>query len=120
LEVPGMSTTPHEIEQEERTERRVYELVVGANGQLVIPVEICDAMGLEPGGTVEIERALVGAWVVPVVTEEEMAAFWGPNWRDELDRSRADVEAGRSTLYDSDEAFLAALDEIADTDVREE
>ena len=90
-------------------ERAILSLTVGQDGQVVIPAEVCDAAGLEPGDTVEIERVLEGILVVPVVTDEEMAAFWGPDWQERLDEAEADIAAGRSTIYYSDEEFLAAL-----------
>ena len=91
-------------------EQTVVSVTVGTDGRVVIAAEVCDAAGLQPGDTIEIERVLHGILVVPVATEEEIEAFWGPNWRAELEESLANVAAGRTTYHDSDEEFLAALE----------
>lgn len=85
-------------------------LRVSDDGTLSLPREVCDEYGFEPGDTIEIEPELVGVRLVPVATDEEVEAFWGPNiWR-ELEEAEADIAAGRTTLHLSDEEFFAALE----------
>lgn len=96
------------------------DLRIAEDGSLLIPREVCDAFGLDPGDSVVLERALVGLTVTPFVTDEEAEAFWGPNIWQELAEAEADVAAGRSTFYGSDEEFLAALESREHADVRGE
>lgn len=44
-------------------------------------------------------------------TDEDQAWFWTPEWQEGEARADADLASGRFTHFDSDEAFLAALDE---------
>ena len=101
-------------------EPAVVSLVVGDDGRLILSADIVDAAGLEPGDTVEVEFTLQGMLLVPVRTEAEMEAFWGPNWRDDLEESEAEVAAGQTTIYYSEEEFLAALESLRHADVRSE
>ena len=41
----------------------------------------------------------------------EQAWFWTREWQDKEREADADLAAGRTTRYDSDDEFLAALDE---------
>jgi bifunctional DNA-binding transcriptional regulator/antitoxin component of YhaV-PrlF toxin-antitoxin module len=95
--------------QIQASEPVVTSLTVNADGGLTIPAEVLELRGIEPGDTIEVEIGLLGVVLVPVVTDEEMAAHWGPRWREELDAAEADVAAGRSTFHASTEEFLAAL-----------
>ena len=99
-------------------ERAILSLTVDQDGQLVLPAEVCDAVGLAPGDTVEVEWVLPGILLVPVVTDEEAAAFWGPDWRERLTEAEAEVAAGRTRFHASTEDFLAALDAYADAHPR--
>lgn len=101
------------IEQPER-ERRTVTLRVDQAGLLVIPADIVSATGLEPGESVELERTILGILLVPIRTDEEMEAVWGPNWLADLAEAKADAAMGHMTFHASTEEFLAALDAHAD------
>lgn len=101
VQVTDTATTP---------EARTFDLRIAADGSLHIPPEICDAFGLLPGDTVQLDSALVGFTATPVATDEEIEAFWGPNIRQELEEAEARIKAGRATFHESDEAFFAALE----------
>ena len=45
--------------------------------------------------------------------DPDQAWFWTPEWQAGERKADADVTAGRRDRYDSDKAFLAALDERA-------
>lgn len=85
-------------------------LKVDDEGQLIIPADLVGSLGLEPGESVEVARTILGTLLVPIRTDEEMEAFWGPNWKADLEQAEADVAAGRTTFYESGEAFLADLE----------
>lgn len=40
---------------------------------------------------------------------EELAFYWGPDWRQKIDEAIADVEAGRVTRFGSTKEFLTFL-----------
>ena len=105
-----MELKPVRGSEEADQEPAVISLVVGDDGRLVLPAAVVEEAGPEPGDTVEVERTLHGMLVAPVRTEAEMEAFWGPDWRQKLDEARADVAAGRTTLYALTEEFLASLE----------
>lgn len=58
----------------------------------------------------EHERFLAMLESLPV-SDEDPAVFWGPDWRERLEESIRQVEAGECTFYESDEAFLRSLAE---------
>ena len=62
----------------------------------------------------EYLRRLIEAWGAGLPEGErdpDQAWFWTPEWQAGEKAADADLAAGRSTVYDSDEAFLKALEE---------
>jgi hypothetical protein len=59
------------------------------------------------------DQAVDGAALLleEISVEPGQAGFWTREWREKEAEADADVAAGRSDAYDSDEDFLAALDE---------
>lgn len=55
----------------------------------------------------------VEAWASQHERDPEQAWFWTPEWQAGEREADADLEAGHSTRYESDEAFLRALKERA-------
>ena len=50
---------------------------------------------------------------VETVSEEEMAAFGGPDWKDAERRVDEEIAAGRVRRFYSDEEFFGALEEAS-------
>ena len=44
-----------------------------------------------------------------VAVDPEQAWFWNPRWQEKLRLANADIEAGRTTVYESGDAFLDSL-----------
>ncbi len=62
----------------------------------------------------EYLRRLIAAWCAGLsegVRGPDQAWFWTPEWQAGEKAADADLAAGRTTVYDSDEAFLKALEE---------
>lgn len=59
-------------------------------------------------GLTEYERGLRALQAVPE-GDEDPAEFWGPDWRERIAESDADIAAGRTEFFASTEDFLAAL-----------
>lgn len=88
----------HVIELSEQTER-----VIAAVAAL---------RGMTPD---EYIQRFITAWAAELTTDEELdpeqARFWAPEWQAGERKADADYATGRTTHYDSDEAFLKALEE---------
>jgi antitoxin PrlF len=84
---------------------------IGSNGEVIIPLEVRDAAHLDEGDQVEIEVTEDG--VLLRLHVDDLPDPWyydTPEWDEGIQRALADVEAGRTTFYGSDEEFIAALD----------
>jgi AbrB family looped-hinge helix DNA binding protein len=85
---------------------------IRSKGQITIPRPIRQALGVEEGDQVEFDVTpdgtvtLRGMKLVPA----DQAWFWTPEWQAGEREADADIAAGRTEYFDSDEAFLAALD----------
>lgn len=86
--------------------------------QLTLPAEIREALQLSEGDEVEFTVAPDGqvtlrGWTT-IPTDQRW--FWTEYWQSGEREASAAIAAGETTVYDSDEDFLAALDNI-DTSV---
>jgi len=85
---------------------------IRSKGQITIPRLIRQALGVEEGDQVEFDVTpdgtvtLRGMKMIPA----DQAWFWTPEWQAGERQADADIAAGRTEYFDSDEAFLAALD----------
>ena len=85
---------------------------IRAKGQVTIPADVRRALHLEEGDPVEVEVVEAGILLRPrKVVDATQAWFWTPAWQDRIRRSVEQVEAGESERFETDEEFLAALDE---------
>jgi AbrB family looped-hinge helix DNA binding protein len=86
--------------------------VVRGKGQITIPAEIRQAARLEEGDPVEVEIVAEGILLRPrKVIDATQAWFWTPAWQAGEREAADDLEAGRSTVFDSSDEFLASLDD---------
>ena len=82
-----------------------------AKGQVTIPAEIRQAARLEEGDPVEVEIVEGGILLRPMkMIDASQAWFWTPEWQAGEREAEADIAAGRVERFESDEAFLAALE----------
>lgn len=85
--------------------------IVRGKGQITIPADIRKAARLEEGDPVEVEMTPDGILLRPQkVIDATQAWFWTPEWQAKEREADADLAAGRSERFESDEEFLAALD----------
>jgi AbrB family looped-hinge helix DNA binding protein len=81
-------------------------------GQVTIPADVRRAARLEEGDPIEVEVVEEGILLRPQkVIDATQAWFWSRAWQERVRRSVEQVEAGDSERFDTDEEFLAALDE---------
>jgi len=86
--------------------------VVRDRGQWTIPAEIRRAARIDEGDVLEAEIVEDGIMLrVRKVIDASQAWFWTPEWQRGEREADADLAAGRSERFESDEEFLAALEE---------
>lgn len=85
--------------------------VIRGKGQLTIPADIREAARLEEGDPIEVELTADGILLRPhKVIDATQAWFWTPSWQAGEAEAEADIAAGRTRTFESDEAFLRSLD----------
>lgn len=82
--------------------------------QLTMPPEVREALQLSEGDEVEFTvtpegQVTLRGWTT-IPTDQRW--FWTEEWQAGEREASAAIAAGETTIYDSDEDFLAALDEI--------
>ena len=83
-------------------------------GQVTIPQEVREAAQLDEGTTVEFLVVPDGVLMrrrVTISIDPGQAWFWTPEWQAQMAAAQADLDAGRSTTFQSGKAFLDALAE---------
>jgi len=83
---------------------------VRPKGQMTLPPEIRDEAGITEGTQIEFIRTDRGWLLRPVVTvPADQAWFWDPQWQQGEQAANADIAAGRTTSFGSDDDFLESL-----------
>ena len=86
--------------------------VVRGKGQITIPSEIRRAARLEEGDPIEVEIVPEGILLRPgKVIDATQAWFWETGWQRGEREGADDLRAGRSTVFESSDDFLASLDD---------
>lgn len=87
--------------------------ILRSKGQLTLPTEIRRLTGLSDGDLLELDIVEGRIVITKLQTvDPEDRWFWTDEWQEGERQAAADFAAGRSTFYESTEAFLAALDAI--------
>ena len=90
---------------------------VRARGQITLPREIREAAFIEEGDRIDFELTDDGVLLrVKKDIDASQAWFWTPEWQAGEREAEADIKAGRTKVYTSDEEFLAALRGRRDAD----
>jgi AbrB family looped-hinge helix DNA binding protein len=86
--------------------------IVRGKGQITLPAEIREAAHLEEGDPVEVEMTKDGILIRPQkVIDSTQAWFWTPAWQLMEAEADVDLSTGRVETFETDEDFLASLDE---------
>ena len=98
--------------------RPYYKTRLRARGQVTLPPEIRDRLGIHDGDDVVFYVAESGQIVVEPVRaiDPEQAWFWTERWQKMEREAQADIDAGRVHTYDSVEEAIAALEKRADAE----
>ncbi len=88
------------------------ETRVRAKGQVTIPREIRERAHLKEGDPVQVEMVPEGILLKPQkVVDATQAWFWTPTWQAGEREASVDIAEGRVEIFETDEDFLASLDE---------
>jgi hypothetical protein len=93
-------------------------VAVQSRGTIAIPAELRRRYHLDsPGAQVEITELANGVWEIrpAVAVSADQAWFWSPEWQQMEREADEDIAAGRDRRFDSDEEFLAWVQETIDT-----
>ena len=77
---------------------------------LTIPRELVDRMCLEEGDEFIVTEENGRIVLTPALSiPADQAWFWTPTWQARVAEAEADLAQGNSTVYRSDEEFMASL-----------
>lgn len=86
--------------------------IIRSKGQLTLPQSVRKAAHLEEGDPVEIVMTPDGILLRPKkVIDASQAWFWTTAWQTGEAEASADIAAGRVTVHETGEDFLASLDD---------
>lgn len=95
-----------------RTRERVNKTVLRKKHILTIPRDLIDRMHLEEGDEFIVTEENGRIVLTPALSVPAgQAWFWTPAWQARIAGAEADRERGNSTVYRSEEEFLASLGE---------
>ena len=93
-----------------RTREPMNKTILRKKHILTIPRELVDRMHLEEGDEFIVTEENGRIVLTPALSiPADQAWFWTPTWQARVAEAEADLEQGNSTVYRSDEEFLASL-----------
>lgn len=103
-------------------ERSLYKTRLRNKGQITVPAEIRQALGVEEGDDLLFYADESGKIIVSraQVIPPDQAWFWTERWQRMERDAEQDIQAGRVSTFNSIHEALTALDEIkADEDAND-
>lgn len=95
-----------------RTKQRAGKTVLRKKNILTVPREIADRMHLAEGDEFFVTEEQGRIVLTPALSiPADQAWFWTSEWQARIAEAEADRIAGNSTVFASQEEFLAALDD---------
>jgi len=103
-------------------DKTIYKTRLRNKGQVTVPQEIRNFLGIEEGDDLLFYTDGAGRVVVSraQIIDPEQAWFWSGRWQRMEQEAQADLEAGRTVEYANIAEALAALDEIPADDNAED
>jgi len=96
-----------------RTKERANKTVLRKKNIMTIPRDVAEHMHLEEGDEFIVTEEDGRIVLTPALSiPADQAWFWAPDWQARIAEAEADRVAGNSTVYHSDEEFLASLDDV--------
>ena len=95
-----------------RTREPMNKTILRKKHILTIPREFVDRMHLEEGDEFIVTEENGRIVLTPALSiPADQAWFWTPTWQARVAEAEVDLVQGNSTVYHSDEEFLASLGE---------
>jgi AbrB family looped-hinge helix DNA binding protein len=95
-----------------RTRERVNKTVLRKKNIMTIPHDVALRMHLEEGDEFIVTEEDGRIILTPAMSiPADQAWFWTPAWQERIAEAEADRLEGNSTVYRSEEAFLASFEE---------
>lgn len=93
----------------------IFTVSVGGRGTVTLPAEVRRELGLDRPGVHLAVEVIDGAIVMrpSVSVPADQAWFWSQRWQQMEREADADIAAGRLKRFESADALLADLDEVA-------
>lgn len=93
-----------------RTRQRVCKTILRKKNIVTVPREIAERMRLAEGDEFIVTEEQGRIVLTPALSiPADQAWFWTPEWQARIAEAEADRIAGDSTVYASEDEFLAAL-----------
>lgn len=94
-----------------QTKQRVCKTILRKKNILTVPREIAERLHLVEGDEFIVTEEEGRIVLTPALSiPADQAWFWTPEWQARVAEAEADRLAGNSTVFSSEEDFLAALD----------
>jgi antitoxin PrlF len=91
---------------------RVNKTILRKKNIMTIPREIAEHMHLVEGDEFIVTEEEGRIVLTPALSiPADQAWFWTPTWQARIAEAEADRLAGNSTVYDSEQEFLASLEQ---------
>ncbi len=99
-------------------ENPIYKTRLRAKGQVTVPRQVRERLGLNEGDDLLFYVNEQGQIVVDAaqIVPPDQAWFWTERWQKMEREAQADIEAGRVVEFDELEEAIAALDEDEDAE----
>ena len=95
-----------------RTRERAHKTILRKKNIMTIPREIADRMHLAEGDEFIVTEEEGRIVLTPALSiPADQAWFWTPTWQARIAEAEADRAVGNTTVYGSEDEFLASLDE---------
>jgi antitoxin PrlF len=95
-----------------RTRERAHKTILRKKNIMTIPREIADRMHLAEGDEFIVTEEEGRIVLTPALSiPADQAWFWTSTWQARIAEAEADRVAGNTTVYGSEDEFLASLDE---------
>lgn len=95
-----------------RTRERAHKTILRKKNIMTIPREIADRMHLAEGDEFIVTEEEGRIVLTPALSiPADQAWFWTPTWQARIAEAEADRAVGNTSVYVSEDEFLASLDE---------
>jgi antitoxin PrlF len=95
-----------------QTRERAHKTILRKKNIMTIPREIADRLQLAEGDEFIVTEEEGRIVLTPALSiPADQAWFWTPTWQARIAEAEADRIAGHTTVYGSEDEFLASLDE---------